>query len=149
MDVAEAECAEPNCTQSRAEAQSPELASRLEDATGVFMTGGNQLKLSNFIIGTPFADAIHAAYARGAAVGGTSAGASIVAEHMIAFGSGGATPTRRAGDHTREPPPKTAGGGGGGRGGRAGGRGGGGSAGGGGGGAAGGGSGGGGGGGEF
>ena len=58
------------------------------DATGVFMTGGNQLKLSNFIIGTPFADAIHAAYARGAAVGGTSAGASIVADHMIAFGSG-------------------------------------------------------------
>ena len=59
------------------------------------MTGGNQLKLSNYIIGTPFADAIHAAYARGAAVGGTSAGASIVADHMIAFGSGGSTPKQR------------------------------------------------------
>jgi len=81
--------------ESRADAQSLELASRLDDATGVFMTGGNQLKLSNYIIGTPFADAVHAAYARGAAVGGTSAGASIVADHMIAFGSGGSTPKQR------------------------------------------------------
>jgi cyanophycinase len=80
---------------SRAEARDPELAAQLDDVTGVFMTGGNQLKLSNFIIGTPFADAIHAAYRRGAAVGGTSAGASIVAEHMIAFGSGGSTPKQR------------------------------------------------------
>lgn len=81
--------------ESRADARDPELSALLDDATGVFMTGGNQLKLSNFIIGTPFADAIHAAYQRGAAVGGTSAGASIVAEHMIAFGSGGSTPKQR------------------------------------------------------
>lgn len=80
---------------SRAEAEDPELATRLADATGVFMTGGNQLKLSSYIIGTPFADAIRAAYRRGAAVGGTSAGASILAEHMIAFGSGGSTPKQR------------------------------------------------------
>ena len=59
------------------------------------MTGGNQLKLSAFITGTPFGDAIVAAYQRGAVVGGTSAGASILAEHMIAFGSGGSTPRQR------------------------------------------------------
>jgi cyanophycinase len=81
--------------ESRADAQDPVLAATLDDATGVFMTGGNQLKLSSFIIGTPFADAIHAAYRRGAAVGGTSAGASIVAEHMIAFGGSGSTPKQR------------------------------------------------------
>lgn len=81
--------------ESRAAAQDPALAATLDDATGVFMTGGNQLKLSGFIIGTPFADAIHAAYRRGAAVGGTSAGASILAEHMIAFGTGGSTPKQR------------------------------------------------------
>ena len=57
------------------------------------MTGGNQLKLSAFITGTPFGDAVVAAYQRGAVVGGTSAGASILAEHMIAFGSGGSTPS--------------------------------------------------------
>jgi cyanophycinase len=81
--------------QSRADAQDRELAATLDEVTGVFMTGGNQLKLSSFIIGTPFAAAIHAAYRRGAAVGGTSAGASIIAEHMIAFGSGGSTPKQR------------------------------------------------------
>ncbi len=81
--------------ESRSDAQDLALAAQLAEATGVFMTGGNQLKLSSFIIGTPFADAIHAAYRRGAAVGGTSAGASILAEHMIAFGSGGATPKQR------------------------------------------------------
>jgi cyanophycinase len=59
------------------------------------MTGGNQLKLSSFIAGTPFGTAIVEAYQRGAVVGGTSAGASILAEHMIAFGSGGATPKQR------------------------------------------------------
>lgn len=81
--------------ESREDAHDPDLVAAIDGATGIFMTGGNQLKLSSFIIGTPFADAIHAAYARGAAVGGTSAGASIVADHMIAFGSGGSTPKQR------------------------------------------------------
>jgi cyanophycinase len=59
------------------------------------MTGGNQLKLSSLITGTPFGDAIQDAYQHGVTVGGTSAGASILAEHMIAFGAGGATPKQR------------------------------------------------------
>jgi cyanophycinase len=63
--------------------------------SGIFMTGGNQLKLSSLITGTPFGDGISEAYQRGVAVGGTSAGASILAEHMIAFGTGGATPKQR------------------------------------------------------
>jgi cyanophycinase len=78
----------------RAEATA-ELAAPLSEVSGVFMTGGNQLKLSAFVTGTPFGDAIIAAHARGAVVGGTSAGASILAEHMIAFGSGGSTPKQR------------------------------------------------------
>jgi cyanophycinase len=59
------------------------------------MTGGNQLKLSGVVCGTPFGDAIVAAHARGAVVAGTSAGASIQSSHMVAFGSGGATPKQR------------------------------------------------------
>ena len=70
-----------------------ELAAPLADVSGVFMTGGNQLKLGAFITGTPFGEAVLAAHDRGAVVGGTSAGASILAEHMIAFGSGGALPS--------------------------------------------------------
>ncbi len=81
--------------QSRAEAQDRGLAAELDGVTAVFMTGGNQLKLSSFITGTAFGDAVIAAYQRGAVVGGTSAGASILAEHMIAFGSGGSTPRQR------------------------------------------------------
>ncbi|MFL6065301.1 MAG: cyanophycinase [Friedmanniella sp.] len=81
--------------ESRAEAQDLDLAARLDEVDGVFMTGGNQLKLSSFLTGTAFGDAIVAAYRRGAVVGGTSAGASILAEHMIAFGTGGSTPRQR------------------------------------------------------
>jgi cyanophycinase len=81
--------------ESRAEAGDPDLIGRLTDATGIFMTGGNQLRLSALIAGTPFGRAIRDAYQRGATVGGTSAGASIMAEHMIAFGVGGSTPKQR------------------------------------------------------
>jgi cyanophycinase len=81
--------------ESRAQARNPTLVEPLETASAIFMTGGNQLKLSSLITGTPFGDAIRDAYHRGATVGGTSAGASILAEHMIAFGAGGSTPKQR------------------------------------------------------
>ena len=81
--------------QTREEADQPEAAAAVESATAVFMTGGNQLKLSSVITGTAFGDAIVQAYRRGAIVGGTSAGASVVSEHMVAFGSSGSTPKNR------------------------------------------------------
>ncbi len=81
--------------ENRAEASNGQLSETLAGATAVFMTGGNQLKLSGFITGTPFGAAIHAAHRRGVVVGGTSAGASILADYMIAFGSGGSTPRQR------------------------------------------------------
>jgi cyanophycinase len=81
--------------ESRADAADPDLVDELGKVDAVFLTGGNQLKLSAFITGTPFGEAIAEAYQRGAVIGGTSAGASILAEHMIAFGSGGATPKQR------------------------------------------------------
>lgn len=80
---------------TRAEAENPELAGVLAGADGVFLTGGNQLTLSAVVSGTRFGDAIHAAHRRGAAIGGTSAGASALATHMVAFGSAGATPKQR------------------------------------------------------
>ena len=81
--------------ESRSEAHDPALVARLDQATGIFMTGGNQLKLSAVICGTPVGDAIVRAHARGAVVGGTSAGASIQSSHMVAFGVPGATPKQR------------------------------------------------------
>lgn len=64
----------------------------IEQATGVFFTGGNQLRLSTLLGGTPVAKLIRIMNARGVTVGGTSAGASILSEHMIAFGNEGASP---------------------------------------------------------
>ena len=81
--------------ESRAQAHNPELVQPLGHVSAVFLTGGNQLKLSSFITGTPFGNAIREANQRGTVVGGTSAGASVLAEHMIAFGAGGATPKQR------------------------------------------------------
>jgi cyanophycinase len=80
---------------SRDDAHDPALVDDLDKATGVFLTGGNQLKLSAVLCGTPLGDAIIAARERGAVVAGTSAGASIQASHMVAFGTGGATPKQR------------------------------------------------------
>ena len=81
--------------ESREEAHDPDLVAELDEATGVFMTGGNQLKLSAVVCGTPFGDAIVAAHQRGVVVAGTSAGASIQSSHMVAFGGRGATPKQR------------------------------------------------------
>jgi cyanophycinase len=81
--------------EDRAQAADPALVADLERATGIFMTGGNQLKLSTVIAGTAFGQAIVDARERGVTVGGTSAGASIQSSHMVAFGPGGATPKQR------------------------------------------------------
>ena len=81
--------------ESRDQANDPGLVARLDDVSGIFMTGGNQLKLAAVVNGTAFGDAILAAHQRGATVAGTSAGASIQSSHMVAFGSGGATPKQR------------------------------------------------------
>jgi len=62
---------------------------RIEQATGIFFTGGNQLRLTTLLGGTPVAKLVRLRNAAGVAVGGTSAGASFLSEHMIAFGDEG------------------------------------------------------------
>lgn len=81
--------------ETRAEADDPRTAAMLDDVTGVFMTGGNQSKLSSVVAGTRLGEAIRQAYSAGAVVGGTSAGASVVTTHMVATGAEGATPKER------------------------------------------------------
>jgi len=73
-----------------------EAATRvIGDATGIFLTGGNQLRLASTIGGTALAAAILDRFRVGAVVAGTSAGASAMSSHMIAFGASGATPKQR------------------------------------------------------
>jgi cyanophycinase len=81
--------------ETREEANDPKNVEALGQATGVFMTGGNQLRLSSVIGGTKLGAAMLDAHGRGVVVAGTSAGASAVATHMMAFGSSGATPKHR------------------------------------------------------
>ena len=78
--------------QSRADGEREDFLAVLRQCTGVFITGGNQLRLSTIIGGTPAAKLIRERNADGVPVGGTSAGASILSEHMIAFGSEGGSP---------------------------------------------------------
>src|SRR2546421_2572859 len=81
--------------ETRDEANDAGTVDALQGATGIFMTGGNQLRLSSVIGGTRLGAAILEAHGRGAVVAGTSAGASAAATHMMAFGSSGATPKHR------------------------------------------------------
>ena len=76
---------------TRRDCHEPGRLRRLEEATGIFFTGGNQLRLTTLLGGTPVAKLIRMRNARGVAVGGTSAGASILSEHMIAFGDEGSS----------------------------------------------------------
>jgi cyanophycinase len=62
----------------------------IENASGIFITGGDQSRLVELLVGTHVREAIRAAHARGVVVAGTSAGASIVGGHMMVPG-GGAT----------------------------------------------------------
>jgi cyanophycinase len=77
---------------SRNTTEREDWLAELGDATGVFLTGGNQLRISTILGGTAVAKCIRGLNARGVAVGGTSAGAAILSEHMIAFGESGSTP---------------------------------------------------------
>jgi cyanophycinase len=85
----------PLHTVTRQQANDDAGVAAVADATGIFLTGGNQLRLSSTIGGTHLAQAIHDRFAAGAAVAGTSAGASALSSHMIAFGASGATPKQR------------------------------------------------------
>ena len=76
---------------TRRDCQETGRLKRIEEATGIFFTGGNQLRLTTLLGGTPVAKLIRARNAHGVTVGGTSAGASILSEHMIAFGDEGSS----------------------------------------------------------
>ena len=79
----------------RDHANLPESCDAFRDATGIFITGGNQLRLSTRLGGTLVESAIKECWHRGGAIAGTSAGASILSSHMVAFGISGPTPRQR------------------------------------------------------
>jgi cyanophycinase len=81
---------------SRADCERREWLDLLDEVDAVFLTGGNQLRLSTMIGGTEVAKALRRRNAEGMHVAGTSAGAAFLCEHMIAFGREGASPRARS-----------------------------------------------------
>ncbi|WP_392426122.1 cyanophycinase [Barrientosiimonas humi] len=81
---------------TRQASSDPQIAEQVDGATGIFISGGNQLKLSQLIVGTPLGTALLRAYQRGAVIAGTSAGASIMSQFMISMGDEGVTPRQRS-----------------------------------------------------
>jgi cyanophycinase len=77
---------------TRQDCQRKDWLEKLEKASAVFLTGGNQLRLSTTLGGTPVGRLLRQRNAEGLHVAGTSAGAAYISEHMIAFGDEGATP---------------------------------------------------------
>ena len=77
---------------SRSDCDDERYLTVLDEVDGLFMTGGNQVRLSSIIGDTPVAKKIGARYLEGLHVAGTSAGAAIMPEHMIAGGESGSVP---------------------------------------------------------
>jgi cyanophycinase len=79
---------------SRGQCCDEQMLAPIAEASGIFLTGGNQLKLMTILGGTPAATRIRRAYRGGCVVAGTSAGASAVCQHMMAYGMSGITPRK-------------------------------------------------------
>lgn len=90
-----AEVMEPDVTR-RQDGEDDELVEMVRRATGVFFTGGDQLRLTAIVAGTPFGDEIrHRIFNEGLVAGGTSAGAAAMSSTMVISGSSSGT-VRRA-----------------------------------------------------
>lgn len=68
---------------TREQAMTDSVARLLDGATGVWFGGGDQVRLADVIRGTATERAIHARYAAGAVIGGTSAGAAVMSAVML------------------------------------------------------------------
>jgi len=71
----------------RDQASSPEAAATILTATGVFFTGGDQLRITTVLGGSKIDSVLHRRVAEGMALAGTSAGAAMMSGTMIVGGS--------------------------------------------------------------
>ena len=79
----------------RSEGEDPKWQEYLEDCTGVFITGGDQLRLCALVADTPLMEKLRLKVREGSIVlAGTSAGAAVMGHHMIAGGGSGESPNR-------------------------------------------------------
>jgi cyanophycinase len=73
--------------ESREDANGELAVAAIERATGVFFTGGDQLRITTVVGGSRVDSALHARLAEGMILAGTSAGATMMSSTMILGGS--------------------------------------------------------------
>ncbi len=66
----------------------------IEACSGIFFTGGDQLRLTSILGGSLADTAIRVAFSKGTVVAGTSAGASVMSDTMIVDGGSSDTPKK-------------------------------------------------------
>lgn len=79
----------------RDDADNDALVELVEHSTGIFLTGGNQIRIAAMLGGTRVAQSINRRSLQGVPVAGTSAGASVLSSIMVAGGRSGGTPKRQ------------------------------------------------------
>ncbi|WP_287130959.1 cyanophycinase [Candidatus Cyanaurora vandensis] len=80
---------------TRAQADLPEMEWRLKQATCVFLTGGDQVRLTTILAHTRFSRVLRQLWEEHRLlIAGTSAGASALGSCMIAWGTSGESPSR-------------------------------------------------------
>ncbi|HEY9753386.1 MAG TPA: cyanophycinase [Coleofasciculaceae cyanobacterium] len=85
----------------REQADDPLIKSYVEDCTGIFLTGGDQLRLCGLLADTPLMQIIRErSRSRAITLAGTSAGAAVMGHYMIAGGGSGESPNRSLVDMT-------------------------------------------------
>lgn len=79
----------------RDQGSDPYFQNFIEECTGVFLTGGDQLRLCGLLSDTPLMERVRQRVHLGEiTLAGTSAGAAVMGHHMIAGGGSGESPNR-------------------------------------------------------
>jgi cyanophycinase len=79
-------------TETRDDASSSTALEAVNNATGVFFTGGDQARITSILKDTQLDEAIHKRFAEGIVIGGTSAGAAVMPDKMIVEGDSETNP---------------------------------------------------------
>lgn len=79
-------------TQTPEDAKNPDYLEAIEQATGIFFTGGDQARIISCLKDTKLDAAMHKRYSEGIIIGGTSAGAAMMPDMMIIEGDSETNP---------------------------------------------------------
>lgn len=73
---------------SREDANLPDISEKIKSSSGIFFTGGDQLRITGMIGGTELGKSLQYLYEKKIIIAGTSAGASVMSDTMIIGGQG-------------------------------------------------------------